>query len=843
MGEDEAQMLKLLQVHSQFVKSAVEEHKGEIVQQIGDAFLIIFDSASEAVLCAYELQRVHYEYNLDKAEAEQILIRIGIHLGDIVFKDGDVFGDGVNVASRILPLAEPGGITVSRTVYDVVRKKMSLNAVSIGPQKLKNVDEKIEVFHLLTEVAGEKEVRKAQKKKLKEGKQFYFSVGLLSIILIIIIGLWINRTLSPEGIKGIFGIVKEAKVSVNSVAILPIRNITGNPQDNYFCEGISEDLIFRLSRVKEVYIHPLENVLALGTTSTTPKGIRNALGVKYLVLGSLQHTADSLSIQLEVFETGSGSRLFSKRYLAPDVERFNLLSEASQDILFQIVGRVSGEAKAALAAHSSLNVIANDLYLHARQAQRKAISYEDQLQVIRLYETAITTDGNFALARAYLATAYANCYNEWSKDTLYLVKSKQQAEKGIAIAPDLPEAYFALGKAMTTGDNYLEGEKAYNKALELRPDYREPRYALAELYWADGRLEESMALFKQLLELSREFGDRRDEAWALHNLGWRYHWLNKFDISKTQHENSLKIFREIGDRKGEVWALYNLGMINRKIGKYDKALKFNNDVLNITRQIGDRLLESYTLNELGLINDYHGDYDNALQFYTQSFEIAAETGNKHAQCVPLTNIGDVQHSLGEDSLALENQLNALKLARETKNPISEMWCLRYLAQIYLVLGDTTSSLKQYAFAFEILKEMDFSPARVFILTKYAKLMINQGKIIQAKDSLSTILGKVSLDESDRSAISIYLGECEVKLGETEKGLKRIKSVLDSLDIIQTYGVKVEGLYILGDLLIFLNRKSEASPVINKGREMALKAGMKGEVKRFDTLKCQMKNDY
>jgi tetratricopeptide (TPR) repeat protein len=828
-------MLRLLQVHSQFVKSAVEKHKGEIVQQIGDAFLIIFDSALEAVLCAYEIQRIHYEYNLGKAEAEQIFIRIGIHIGDIILREGDVFGDGVNVAARIQPLAEPGGISISRAVYDVVRKKMPLKAINIGPQKLKNVYEKIEVFQLLTDVACKKEIRKAQKIKRKWGKKIFYSSLIILLFSSALLGLWYKGILDFEDIGKFISSNKEVKAPVNSVAVLPIRNITSNPLDNYFCEGLSEDLIFRLSRVNDIYVHPLENVLALGAVSKTPKGIRQALGVKYLISGSLQHKSDSLSIQLELFETKNGERLFSERYCCFEKDRFNILLKASQDILFQIVGRVSGEAKAALAAHSSSNLMANDLYLQARQAQRKAVSWADQQQVIKLFESAVTADSNFALARAYLAVAYAVCYSDWTKDTLWIIKAKSQAEKAVTLAPDLPEAYFALGKAMTADYNYIEGEKAYNKALELRPDYREPRNALAELYWQDGRIKESMALFTQLLEQSQAFGDRRDEAWALHNLGWRHHWQNEFEISQTYHQKVLKISREIGDQNGETWALYNLGMINRRLGKYDQALKFYNIDLNKTHQIGNRILESYILNELGIINNIIGNYNNALVFHSQSLEIAAETGNKHAQCVPLTNIGDVQHNLGEDSLAFKNQLKALILARETKNPISEIWCLRYLAQNYSALGDTETALQQYTSAFVILKELDFSPARVFVLTKYGKLLINQGKIIQAKDSLTTILGKVSLDESDRFTAYVYLGECEVRLGEAEKGLKRIKTALDSLDIIQTYSVKVEGLYILGDLLLSLDRKAEASAAINKGRGMAVKAGMKKEVRRFDRL--------
>ena len=176
---------------------------------------------------------------------------------------------------------------------------------------------------------------------------------------------------------------------------------------------------------------------------------------------------------------------------------------------------------------------------------------------------------------------------------------------------------------------------------------------------------------------------------------------------------------------------------------------------------------------------------------------------------------------------------------ESNDRLSEIYSLRFLGQNYLALGDTSSAFQQYSRAYEILKEVDFPPGRVFILSKYAKLMLDQGKIAQAKDTLMTIIGKESYEAGDRFAVSIYLGECEVRLGEVDKGLKRIETVLDSLDIVQTYCVKVEGLYILGDLLILLDRKSEASAIINKGSELAARAGMKGEIKRFEALKGKL----
>ncbi len=200
MGEDEVRMLKLLKDHSQMIDTAAREHDGEIVKSMGDGFLISFDSALNAVLCAIDIQQAHREYNLDKPVNDKVQVRIGIHLGDIVIREDDVFGDGVNVASRVQPLAEPGGICVTRTVYDMVKKKMNVKALELGPQQLKNVEEAVDVFHLLSETVGIRELRKAKRMKRRWYVRIIPYLSLLVAVSIIALILWRQGTFKLGGI-------------------------------------------------------------------------------------------------------------------------------------------------------------------------------------------------------------------------------------------------------------------------------------------------------------------------------------------------------------------------------------------------------------------------------------------------------------------------------------------------------------------------------------------------------------------------------------------------------------------------------------------------------------------
>ncbi|NQU04914.1 MAG: tetratricopeptide repeat protein [Calditrichaeota bacterium] len=705
MGEDEIKMLRLLKDHSQLVETAAENHDGEIVKRMGDGYLISFGSALNAVLCAIDIQQALRKYNKDKPETDQVHIRIGIHLGDIVISEGDVFGNGVNVASRIEPLAHPDGICITRAVYDIVKKKMTVRAVELGPQQLKNVDETVEVFHLLSETVGIKELRKAKKFKHRRRNKILPYMVLGAIALIIAIFLMRQNFLNPGGIDEILRLVKNTEVPENRVAVLPLRNLTGDNRQDYLTEGLAEELIFRLSRIRDLYVYPLSDVLAIMDTDKSMKSIRKALGVKYLIQGNLQQQGDSLIVVLEVFDTETQNRLSSDRYIEASNELKHLHGHLAKGVLFPIVGRVSGEAEASLAAFASTSSFASDLYLQARHAQRKAVTWDDQKQVLKLYESAISSDSSFALARAHLAEAYAAIYGKWQKDTTWVNKAKQQAVIAVSLTPDLPEAHYALGRTFERRLQYDLAEASYRQAIILRPEYQAPLNALGNLYMLICKNQEALSLFRRSIELSRALGDRRGEARCLNNIGLIHENCGDCDQALELYMESLAIKREIGDSQGEGISLNNIGNIHINRGEYDQALESYNASLLIRREIRDRRGEAACLNNIGSIQYRRGEYDQALESYNASLLIRREICDRRGEATCLNNIGSIQYSRGDYDHALESYTASLSIKREIRDRRGEGISLTNIGSIYGSRGEYEKALKSYTASLAIKREI------------------------------------------------------------------------------------------------------------------------------------------
>lgn len=880
MEADEVKMLRLLDDHIGMVEPAAARHEGEIVKRVGDAFLISFDSAVNAVRCALDIQESHRIYNADKSETDQVLLRIGIHLGDIVLREGDVFGDGVNIASRVQPLAEPGCICVTRTVYDLVKKKLDVKALELGPQQLKNIEEAVDVFQLLTGTVG------------------------------------VEMTSSAK-----------LSVAPNRAAVLPLRNLTGREDQKYLCEGMAEDLIFRLSRVKGIHAYPLEDVLSIGEEFRTAKGVRKALGAKYLVRGSLQRFGDSLTIQWEAVNTDDGERIFSERYSGSESDLTKLLSQAARDVLFAVVGRVSGEDEAALAAFSSKSTFANDLYLQARHAQRKVVTWTEQQGVLKQYEAAVTADGNFALARAGLGEAYATIYGTWDKGKTWLDKAKEQAEKAVELAPDLPEAHYALGLAMDKALQKESAEKAYRRAIELRPAYLHALRDLALLCYSfsERRRDEGTALLRCACEVSRSIGDRIGEARAL-----LLHGFCKvmFVISRLPREEylaslekidtALVTFRELGDHLYEATALRYQGNLRAAIDDPSGAVESYQSSLALARKIGSRKIEAQALNSLGWHHKDRDDLEKALESFSASLVINRDIGNRGWEVTNLFSLASLNLELGYYDMAFELRKQESDISREENYPNWEIWylhwmggaysrmgklhaalekyqeawlrskeegsafesnCLRSLGSVKSALGDFPGALEDYNAVLESARQKSDRSLEASILYQLANLHFDREDLQKAKelweqsrqifqelgseravqwttvaiggllwyqgecqvgyDLIAPIFGKKDIDAYMSRFVSQYLGACEVGLGQVETGLARMQSVLDC-HLSRNHVSDIPYVrWILAKSLSDLGRADEAREHLTAGRALAEETGMKNELRRYDALLAKM----
>jgi adenylate cyclase len=259
MGSNEARTLRLLDTHNQIIQQGVAEHHGQVVKTVGDAFLVDFPSVVHAVQCAQAIQAQFRTHNTEKGKTEQIHVRIGIHLGDIIQKDGDVFGDGVNIAARLQGLAEPDTICLSDVVYRDVVKKLPLGTVvSLGRPQLKNIAERFPVYTLLPEQPkGMRQTLQVQKLKLTQWRRVFHGAALLVVIGAVVIGTraWYAASPSPQS-QGNVSPASQALPLPDkpSIAVLPFVNMSGDSEQEYFSDGLTEDLTSALSRLSSLFV-------------------------------------------------------------------------------------------------------------------------------------------------------------------------------------------------------------------------------------------------------------------------------------------------------------------------------------------------------------------------------------------------------------------------------------------------------------------------------------------------------------------------------------------------------------------------------------------------------------
>jgi class 3 adenylate cyclase len=305
MGADEARTMRLLALHNQVIRQAVTIHKGTVIKTVGDAFLVDCPSVVNAVQCAQQIQAHLRTHNAEKEPDEQIHVRIGIHLGDIIQQDGDVFGDGVNIAARLQGLAAPDTICLSQVVYKEVEKKLTLGTVvSLGRPPLKNITERFHVYALLPE-PPKGLLQKLQVQRLKLSHRLRPVVFVLVFVSgALVAELIAVRYFSPS-LLGTRNLELGTPAALPlpdkpSIVVLPFDNMSGDPQQDYFSNGITEVLTSDLSRIASLFVIARNTAFSIGKARNVQE-VGRELGVRYVLEGSVQKTSEQVRIvaQLE----------------------------------------------------------------------------------------------------------------------------------------------------------------------------------------------------------------------------------------------------------------------------------------------------------------------------------------------------------------------------------------------------------------------------------------------------------------------------------------------------------------------------------------------------------------
>jgi TolB-like protein/class 3 adenylate cyclase len=302
MAADEARMLRLLEVHNQLIQQAVTTHHGHVIKTIGDAFLVDFPSVVHAVQGAQQIQAQFRTYNTDTEPTEQIHVRIGVHSGDIVQRDGDVFGDGVNIASRLQSLAEPDTICISDMVYRDVAKKLDLGTVvSLGKPKLKNIAERFAAYALLSEPPqGLRRTFQVQRLRLQRWQRPAQVAVVVFMFLLVGSG---TIALRDRYFPASPTLPLPDKPSI---AVLPFVNVSGDPEQEYFSDGMTETLITDLSKISSLFVISRNSVFTYKGQAVKPEQIRRELGVHYVLEGSVQKAQDRVRINAQLIDATTG---------------------------------------------------------------------------------------------------------------------------------------------------------------------------------------------------------------------------------------------------------------------------------------------------------------------------------------------------------------------------------------------------------------------------------------------------------------------------------------------------------------------------------------------------------
>ena len=519
-GADEDRTLSRLRgLRSDLVDPAIDAHHGRVVKRTGDGSIIEFRSVVDAVRCAIEVQNGMIERNAGVPPERRIEFRVGIHLGDVVEEaDGDLMGDGVNIAARLEGIAKPGGLCLSEDAYRQVRDKVEVSFADLGEKALKNIARPVRVFALGAAAVSTSrgstipsprrmpdEATLAAPKKERPTRRGWTLIALAGFAAFLlaagVVGLWIWREDKPvAGGAGSPGSTAEVAASHPSIVVMPLANLSGDPAQDYFADGLTEDIIAALGRFPDITVISRGAAFAYKGKSAHPNEIGRELNVAYLVDGSVRKTGDRARVSVELLETARATLLWTQQY---DREIRDLLT-IQDEIARQIAGALSVRLTALQLARSTSkapsNLEAYDLVLRGRDLLRRGTRGADS-EARRLFEGAIELDAGFAPAYAGLGRldvqAVEGGYT--SDPDNVLTRAEANGRKALSNDENIG-AHVLLGRIYIFRGDYGRALDELRRAVELNPSDPEAQSGLADaLLWSG----DAKAAIKTMGEVAR----------------------------------------------------------------------------------------------------------------------------------------------------------------------------------------------------------------------------------------------------------------------------------------------------------------------------------------------------
>ena len=706
MQDDEPKARELIERHRAHMKPFVDKHGGEIIQYVGDGTFCRFDSAIEAVNTALEIQKV-LEMEPD------INLRIGIHVGDVVIKGDEVYGDGVNVASRLEPLAEAGGICVSARVRDDIKNQPGLSLKSLGKKNLKNVVEEMEVFSVTVATEPTPASPETQKPSSSSSKINMKWIGVAAVITLLVI----------IGLKFDFGTLEvESKEEASSlrIAVLPFDNMSEDISNEFFADGITDDILTQLSKIKSLEVISRTSILQYKNTTKSLREIGKELGVSTILEGSVRRGGNRVRINAQLIDARTDEHIWAETYDRDLDDIFAIQSDVAKKIAAALEASLSPEEEVLIDDKPTDNVEAYDLFVKGRILGESAITGGGKGELeesIKLFEQAVEMDPEFITAYSQLAISHLRMYwrgtGGWDHTDERLAKAKRVTDKASEIDPEHHEVQLAKGYYYYWGyRNYNEALKYLIPALEKQPNNSDLLEAVGYIYRREGNWVGAIESMQRAVDLDPHSYNKISNLARTYsrNRMWKEteRYIDRLILLKPTmiQGHNLKVFLPIkseGDliksREALDEAMKNIDpskLIGMRAGLFYYERKFS-EALNLLESDTAKWYISKAFNNLKLGNlETANSYFDSLKLDMEDMLIK-DPKNQNA----LLNLGGAYAGLGKKEKAIKKSLEAVELIPLSKDALVGADLLDGLAQIYVLVGEYDKAIDKLEFLLSI----------------------------------------------------------------------------------------------------------------------------------------------
>jgi len=517
MGQNETGTLAQLKAHRrELIDPKLNDFDGRIVKEIGDGLLVEFHSAVDAVECAIEIQRAMMQRNAEVPKDRRILFRAGINLGDVIVDEDDLFGDGVNIAARIEALAEPGGVCISASIYEQIRNKLYLTFGDLGDKTVKNIAEPVHVYEvsLMPEarpagaasknnqapgVASHPPARSVRKFVLMAAVG---GIALGAIVATVLVVPSTDQTPVPRTEQS--DSTSATHVADRpSIAVLPFDNMSGDKEQEYFSDGITEDLITDLSQISGLTVIARNSVFTYKGRAVKVEDIARDLGVRYVLEGSVRKAGDRVRINAQLIDGSDGSHMWAERFDRDLKNVFALQDEVTEKIVSVLAVKLTMQEQERLVQKVEANPEAYDILLRGLQLFRR-FTRETNIEGRELFKHAIALDPEYARAYANVALSYSlDVAFGWSASPDDDMRQALfYADQAFALDAAVRQVPFARSTVFMRQGRLEEALVEINKAINLDPNYADAYARMGEALVFSGRADEGKHAIEKAMRLN-----------------------------------------------------------------------------------------------------------------------------------------------------------------------------------------------------------------------------------------------------------------------------------------------------------------------------------------------------